>query len=146
MADLQEGDFWEGVNAQGAPYREADGVLYSDPGHALEFVGLALKFIATAQAKATPDQTERLRAAQRPMTTLLERNFANGYIADPGGISKAFDLVSRRHLNTDMPWWNLTRNDPLSRVRTASRLCSGAERTRCLRRCCAMRTMHSVTL
>ena len=131
VADLQEGDFWEGVNAQGAPYREADGVLYSDPGHALEFVGLALKFIATAQARATPDQTERLRAAQQPMTTLLERNFANGYIADPGGISKAFDLVSRRHLNTDMPWWNLpeTIRSAVFALQAAS---SGAERTRCL--------------
>tara|TARA_B100001115_G_C15847538_1_gene427903 strand:+ start:3532 stop:4902 length:1371 start_codon:yes stop_codon:yes gene_type:complete len=132
VADLQEGDFWEGVNAQGAPYREADGVLYSDPGHALEFVGLSLKFIAAAQARATPDQTERLRAAQRPMTTLLERNFANGYIADPGGISKAFDLVSRRHLNTDMPWWNLPET-----IRSAAfalhAATSSAERTRCLR-------------
>ncbi len=105
--DLQEGDFWEGVDAQGAPYREADGVLYSDPGHALEFVGLALKFIAAAHPLATDDQQPRLQAAQQPMCALLERNFANGYIAVPGGISKAFDLVARTHLNTDMPWWNL---------------------------------------
>ena len=59
VVDLREGDFWEGVNRQGAPYREADGVLYSDPGHALEFVGLALKFIAAAQPHASPEQTER---------------------------------------------------------------------------------------
>jgi hypothetical protein len=25
----------------------------------------------------------------------------------PGGICKAFDLISRRPLNTDMPWWSL---------------------------------------
>ncbi len=105
--DLQLGDFWEGIDAQGMPYREADGVLYSDPGHALEFVGLALKFIAAAQPLANSQQEERLETAQKPMITLLERNFANGYIAVPGGISKAFDLTARTHLNTDMPWWNL---------------------------------------
>ncbi len=129
--DLQEGDFWEFVDAQGTPYREADGVLYSDPGHALEFVGLALKFIAAAQPLATPRQIERLRAAQQPMCALLERNFANGYIAVPGGISKAFDLISRTHLNTDMPWWNLPET-----IRSAALAMQAAtnsnERARCL--------------
>ncbi len=131
LVDLREGDFWEGVNEQGAPYREADGVLYSDPGHALEFVGLALKFIAAAQPHASPEQTERLHAAQRPMFTLLERNFANGYIANPGGISKAYDLVSRRHLNTDMPWWNLP--ETIRSAALAWNVASnGEERARCL--------------
>ena len=52
-------------------------------------------------------QRERLRAAKAHMITQPGRNFDNGYLPGPQGISKAFDLVSRRHLNTDMPWWNL---------------------------------------
>jgi len=109
IADLEEGDFWEGVDADGRPFREPSGVLLSDPGHSLEFVGLALKFIAACQQNslATSEQTQRLLSAQEHMPIILERNFKNGYIPEPRGISKAFDLVSRTHLNTDMPWWNL---------------------------------------
>ena len=105
---LQEGDFWENVDDQGQPYLEKDGSIFSDPGHSLEFVGLAAKFIATAaRASQSSDQTERLAAARRRLPTLLERNFDNGYVPGPRGVSKGFDLVSRTHLNTDMPWWNL---------------------------------------
>ena len=60
-----------------------------------------------------------------------ERNFANGYIAHPGGISKAYDLVSRRHLNTDMPWWNLP--ETIRSAALAWNVASnGEERARCL--------------
>ena len=104
---LEEGDFWEAVDDAGQPYVEPDGVILSDPGHSLEFVGLALKFIGAAHAGASAAQQQRLRAATSPMITILQRNFRNGYLPGPQGISKAFDLVSRRHLNTDLPWWNL---------------------------------------
>jgi hypothetical protein len=109
IPDLLEGDFWEGINKDGQPCREADGAIVSDPGHSLEFVGLALKFIAAARtgSSPTPDQDRRLETARVCMPLILERNFTNGYIPGPQGISKAFDLVSRQHLNTDMPWWNL---------------------------------------
>ena len=43
---LQEGDFWENVDDQGQPYLERDGTIFSDPGHSLEFVGLAARLIA----------------------------------------------------------------------------------------------------
>ncbi len=106
---LEEGDFWEAVGEDGNPYRDDTGVLMSDPGHSLEFVGLAMKFIRAAEAAgyADEDQAERLAEARDLLPTVLGRNFANGFIPDPGGISKAFDLVARKHLNTDMPWWNL---------------------------------------
>ncbi len=109
ITNLKEGDFWEGVDANGMPYREPNGVLHSDPGHALEFVGLALKFLAACEKNnlATAAQTQRLRATEKHMPIILEQNFDNGYIAEARGISKAFDLTARRHLNTDMPWWNL---------------------------------------
>lgn len=104
---LLEGDFWENVDDQGEPFVEEDGSIFSDPGHALEFVGLAGKFIAIAAGAAAGGQYERLVEARERLPVILERNFANGYFSGPKGISKNFDLVSRRHGNTDMPWWNL---------------------------------------
>jgi mannose/cellobiose epimerase-like protein (N-acyl-D-glucosamine 2-epimerase family) len=106
---LEEGDFWEGVGEDGNPYRDEAGVLLSDPGHSLEFVGLAMKFIRAAEAAgfADEDQRERLAEVRDVLPIVLGRNFANGYVENPGGISKAFDLATRKHLNTDMPWWNL---------------------------------------
>ena len=50
---------------------------------------------------------QRLTTAKGYLPILLERNFDNGYFPGPRGISKGFDLVSRTHVNTDMPWWNL---------------------------------------
>lgn len=108
IADLQEGDLWENVDDDGQPYLEEDGSIFSDPGHSLEFVGLAAKFIAIAEAASESSaQTQRLVAAKRRLPRVLERNFDNGYFPGPRGISKGFDLVSRTHVNTDMPWWNL---------------------------------------
>jgi len=106
---LEEGDFWEGVSEDGNPYLDDNGVLLSDPGHSLEFVGLSMKFICAAEAAgyADEDQRKRLAEIRDVLPIVLARNFANGYISDPGGISKAFDLTTRTHLNTDMPWWNL---------------------------------------
>ena len=109
VAGMVEGDFWEGVADDGTPYRDENGAVLSDPGHSLEFVGLSMKFIGAAQMSGAVegDQHDRLTKARRQLPTVLFRNFSNGYIDDPGGISKAFDLVTRRHLNTDMPWWSL---------------------------------------
>tara|TARA_Y100000588_G_scaffold97414_1_gene105692 strand:+ start:23928 stop:25292 length:1365 start_codon:yes stop_codon:yes gene_type:complete len=106
---LQEGDFWEAVDDDDRPYVEPDGVILSDPGHALEFVGLAYKFIRQAETDTNRSEghARRLTAAKTRMFTILSRNFENGYIEGPQGISKAFDLVTRQHLSTDMPWWNL---------------------------------------
>ena len=130
VPDLLEGDFWEGVGEDGLPFREADGCIVSDPGHSLEFVGLALKFIGAAAKNAGPAQLRRLRAAGRRMAPILARNFANGYIPGPQGVSKAFDLVSRRQLNTDMPWWNLP--ETIRAAAYQAQRTDGEEREHCL--------------
>lgn len=101
-------DFWEGIDDRGRPWRDGDRVL-SDPGHALEFVGLALRFTAAVirQDLASEDQREEIARVTPLMVRILERNFRNGFQPGPGGICKAFDLVSRAPINTDMPWWSL---------------------------------------
>lgn len=108
IPELREHDMWEAIGNDGLPYRE-DGAVLSDPGHALEFVGLTLKFAAAvrAQGLADGDQAAEIAAIEERMPGLLERNFTNGFCRKPGGITKAFDLISRKHLNTDLPWWNL---------------------------------------
>ena len=104
---FSEGDFWESIDEKGAPYRDEKGRVLCDPGHALEFVGLALKFARAmhASSAARPSELRALRQHLTYMPSILQQNFANGFLG--AGICKAFDLVSRRHLNTDMPWWNL---------------------------------------
>ena len=60
------------------------------------------------------------------------RNFDNGYLPGPQGLSKAFDLAARTHLNIDMPWWNLPET-----IRAAALCLVGTtdecERATCLR-------------
>lgn len=105
---FEEGDFWEAVDAAAAPYREPDGSVISDPGHALEFVGLAMEFARAARMmNLAPADRAFLDRAVASMPCILVRNFANGYQERAGGICKAFDLVTRCPLNTDMPWWSL---------------------------------------
>jgi len=106
--ELEEGDFWEAVDGQGLPLRE-DGAILSDPGHALEFVGLCLKFSSAVRSGhlADGDRLSQIGCAEDAMPALLRRNFANGFASGPGGIVKSYDLASRRVLNSDMPWWSL---------------------------------------
>jgi mannose/cellobiose epimerase-like protein (N-acyl-D-glucosamine 2-epimerase family) len=35
------------------------------------------------------------------------RNFQNGWNDRAGGICKSFDLVARKPINSDLPWWEL---------------------------------------
>jgi mannose/cellobiose epimerase-like protein (N-acyl-D-glucosamine 2-epimerase family) len=106
--NLRDYDFWETINDRGQPYSE-NGKILSDPGHALECVGLVLKFASTAKQLPITDAEQQAEIAhiETLMPRLLEHNFRNGFQPGPGGICKAFDLVSRTPINTDMPWWSL---------------------------------------
>jgi hypothetical protein len=107
VSHLGDGDMWEAIGEDGLPYLETNGAILSDPGHALEFVGLALKFLEAAKALGllNEKQHEGLAYFEVVMPGILKRNFENGFLGK--GINKAFDLVSRKPMNTDLPWWNL---------------------------------------
>jgi len=108
IPELREGDFWEAVDEAGQPYRESTGAILSDPGHALEFVGLGLKFIGAARACGPSAEVRaELDQAARHMPLILQRGFANGFLPGPEGICKSYDLVSRSPANDDLPWWSL---------------------------------------
>ena len=104
---FEEGDLWEAVDDADMPYRDGKGQVLSDPGHALECVGLALKFTAAARASGflTVGQAEALDRVEAVMPLILRRNFENGFLGQ--GICKAFDLASRQPMNRDLPWWSL---------------------------------------
>jgi len=105
---LQPLDFIEFIDDEGAPYEER-GTILSDPGHALEFVGLTMKFCAAAKAcRGLADAvSRRLAEIEALMPAILIRNFRNGFQAKAAGICKSFDLRARVPVNTDMPWWSL---------------------------------------
>lgn len=107
MPHFKNGDMWEAVGKDGLPYYDETGAVLSDPGHALEFVGLALKFICAAKESGFLDaqQHQDVASFERVMPVVLRQNFENGFLDK--GINKAFDLVSRKPINTDLPWWNL---------------------------------------
>ncbi len=91
------GDFWEYLGVGRGPWFSPRGELWSDPGHATEFVGLALALLRET-GETDPDLLARL-------LRVLKTNFENGFTGK--GIVKAYDLKERKPINTDMPWWNL---------------------------------------
>jgi len=99
-------DAWEFVDEDGKPWIE-DGVLLSDPGHSCEFVGFAAKFLHSCETRGFSDRigAERLTEYRRVLPPMLERNFANGFVGE--GIVKNYDLIARKPLRPDTPWWNL---------------------------------------
>jgi len=102
---LEKYDFWEAVHEDGSPWIE-NGILLSDPGHALEFIGLAgrLLLFQTPENSVDPLLMDQCRTL---FPGILLRNFKNGFNPDIGGICKSFDLLNRNPVNSDMPWWNL---------------------------------------
>jgi len=105
----QRYDMWEFVDEAGRPFLQEGGALLSDPGHACECVGLALKLLGACERAGSLESIDpqRLGDYYRILPGMLKRNFANGFSPRGFGIVKAFDLVARRPLRTDMPWWNL---------------------------------------
>jgi len=108
IPDLTAWDLWEAVDDERQPFRE-QGTVISDPGHALECVGLALKFTETVKTQPSLGKTyaSKIQEIEQVMSQVLIQNFENGFLHKPGGICKVFDLVSQKPLNTDLPWWNL---------------------------------------
>ncbi len=101
---LQKWDFVESLDARRQYWRDGD-MIFSDPGHALEFAGLAGKCLLTLREQG---QCARLiEDAGKTLPELFLHVFDYGFQPRAGGICKGYDLTGRRVLNSDMPWWNL---------------------------------------
>ncbi len=100
-------DCVENIDPDGKPVVN-NGVIETDPGHSLEFTGLALKFIYESRGYRLNNRLrKKLDLLVEPLISILFKSFENGYIESVQGICKSFDLVSRSVLDSDMPWWSL---------------------------------------
>lgn len=106
ISQLQKYDFWEAIDVDGQPWKE-NGQLFCDPGHALEFVGLSMKCVLQMLDDRNMDTVKFIEYCKLHIPEVLRHCFELGFAAGPGGIIKAFDLVDRKAINTDMPWWSL---------------------------------------
>ncbi len=107
-AGLKDYDFVEAIDSDGNPYKE-DGKILSDPGHALEFVGLSMKLlnILNDNPNCNENSRKQYRKLADILSNILIRNFENGFVKELGGICKSVDLISREIINPEMPWWSL---------------------------------------
>jgi hypothetical protein len=103
---LQEFDFIEFLAGDGTPQRNQGRVL-SDPGHCLEFVGLATKALRLIESGAYAEHDNLLKLCRKQLPGILVHNFNNGFNRRSGGICKTFDLISRQPVDSNMPWWSL---------------------------------------
>ena len=101
-------DFVEALDPEGNPWRD-HGTVLCDPGHVLEFVGLATRLLLLLQSKARPipADAELLARARAEFPKIFLQGHRLGLNQEVGGICKAYDLVARAPLNRDMPWWSL---------------------------------------
>ena len=103
----EEYDCIEMVETDGWPVIR-DGVAESDPGHSIEFVGLALRVFYNLRGSNVWNKYQKIIEQYESMlVNILKRNFANGFVENVGGICKGFDLVSRKIIDSDMPWWSM---------------------------------------
>jgi len=105
---LRRFDFVEWTDTAGRPWSE-QGRIIQDPGHALEFTGLAARFLlrAVARPEVTTELGDLTALCRELLPDIFLNAFANGYQPGVGGICKTFDLVARKPVNDDMPWWPL---------------------------------------
>jgi hypothetical protein len=102
---LRKFDFLENVDEQGSPWQD-NGKIFQDPGHALEFTGLAAKFLLSINKPSSKVQLLIEKCGEILPEVFLQA-FENGFQRKVGGICKTFDLVARVPANDDMPWWSL---------------------------------------
>ncbi len=100
---LQKFDFLEAVDAGHKAWSDG-GMILCDPGHALEFVGLAGKCLLEMRRQGK--YGDLIAESSGILPEVFKHVFDFGSQA-AGGIVKSFDLVSRRVVNSDMPWWSL---------------------------------------
>lgn len=99
-------EFFEAVTPDNTPYIDGNGQL-CDPGHALEFVGLSMKFLLTMEKFNRDCDRDFLDNCRKFFKDFLLHHYSIGRLDAVGGIIKSFDLQSRKVINSDMPWWSL---------------------------------------
>lgn len=102
--ELQKFDFVESLDNQQNIWIDGD-MVFSDPGHALEFVGLAGKCLLAMRKNEIKQSL--ISDLSQILPDLFCHVFDYGFNSAAGGICKGYDLNRRKAVNSDMPWWNL---------------------------------------
>lgn len=98
----------EWIDPIGTPARDGEGRIALDPGHALEFVGLAAQLIHSVEKEFSLDaeHAQWIGKVKELLPELITTNFAHGY-REPGGIVKSVDGETMIPIHDSMPWWSL---------------------------------------
>ena len=80
-------------------------MLFCDPGHALEFTGLAAKCLTVLNQQQR--NLDLVQKAGKVLPQIFCHVFDCGFSRTAGGVVKGFDLTTRQAVNSDMPWWSL---------------------------------------
>lgn len=99
-------EFFEAVHEDDSPWVENNKLL-CDPGHTLEFIGLAQRFLFILEKAKRPQDTELLQRCRKVFPRLLADTFAIGFSKKAQGVIKSYDLIAKEAINSDMPWWSL---------------------------------------
>lgn len=95
----------DALDAKGLPLRE-NGFITANPGHALEFVGLALQFFRrAAHIAGKPALAKRWSALSETLRALAFQCDRLGR-APHGGMVRSIDAESGAVLNGNCPWWS----------------------------------------
>ena len=100
---LEKFDFIEAIDADKKAFFDGEKLL-CDPGHALEFVGLAAKCLLLMRRNGS--HAELLERSETLLPELFRHIFDLGF-QKAGGVIKSYDLITRQAVNSDMPWWSL---------------------------------------
>lgn len=103
-SQLQKFDFIESLDESDQPWYDG-AILFSDPGHALEFTGLAAKCLTILHRQNRAG--ELIKSAGTMLPQIFCHVFDYGFSRTAGGVVKGYDLISRQATNSDMPWWSL---------------------------------------
>jgi hypothetical protein len=103
---LLPNDLWEAVTRDDTPYIDR-GMIVSDPGHSIEFVGLASRYLRLFADSFPADKRELVESMTLRLPEILFRNFDNGFRREVGGITKTIDLITQKPVDANLPWWSL---------------------------------------
>ena len=109
FAGLQLLDLVENLDTSGRPLDE-NGMILSSIGHVMEVVGLGTQVLLLLQKskELAPARRERaIRRYQELLPRVLLHHFDLGFNPEAGGICLTVDLLTRKPVNTHLPWWIL---------------------------------------
>lgn len=94
----------------GEPARSEEGRILLNPGHSVEFTGLAAQFLIACMENlpfiSEDGNGEWVDRIRKLLPSLFDANFRNGFRA-PCGMAMVVDAETQEIVNGNMPWWGI---------------------------------------